>query len=68
MMDYSWVTQEMFDAKLEEIVNDELGQAQSSFKALMTISTDIYELLKEKFNNEVLNELEDDYREAARRG
>ena len=50
-MDYSWVTNEMFEQKLEEILKTYNG-AQ-----LLTIPG-VYELLSEHFNNEVLSALQ----------
>lgn len=46
--DYSWVTDEMFDEKLAEIIN-ELGMA--------SLFSHCYEELAEHFNNEVLDSL-----------
>ena len=60
MADYSWVTDEMFDEKLKEMVDYDLNEAISPFDVLMSISTDIYEILSEHYNNDILNELEAD--------
>lgn len=53
MQDYSWVTQEMFDKKLEDIVEQQKGGA------LLRIPG-VYEIVKEHYNNDVLEELEED--------
>jgi len=66
MDDYSWVTQEMFDGKLIDIVNDELNTAISPFNNLVSIPG-IYEILSEHYNNAVLTELESDREESRRR-
>ncbi len=50
--DYSWVTNEMFDAELTEICSD-VGTV-----GLMSIPG-VYELVKEDLNNEVLERLRD---------
>ena len=50
--DYSWVTQEMFDKTLQEIV--ECNTAQ-----IMMIP-DVYALLADHYNNEVLELLEEE--------
>jgi hypothetical protein len=60
MKDHSWVTTEMFDSRLREIVNDELNTATSPFDNLISIPG-VYEILAEHYNNDVLNELEDDH-------
>jgi hypothetical protein len=65
MKDHSWVTTEMFDSRLREIVNDELNTAISPFDNLISIPG-VYEILAEHYNNDVLNELEDDRQESAR--
>jgi len=48
--DYSWVTDEAFDEKLREIAQD---------YDLLTVPG-VYELVREEFNNEVLEALEQD--------
>lgn len=53
MVDYSWVTDEMFDKKLEEIV----GRASAG--DLLAIPG-VYEVVSEHFNNDVLTELENE--------
>lgn len=53
MSRYSWVTNEMFDNKLEEIVADEGGIRVLHIPG-------VYEIVKEHFNNEVLEALESD--------
>lgn len=53
--DYSWVTDDMFQTKLEDIVG-RLGT-----DALMAIPS-IHEILSEELNNQVLEELDDDNR------
>ena len=50
--DYSWITQEAFDEKLNEII-DEHGSADE----LLSIPG-VYELLKEYYNNAVIECLE----------
>jgi len=49
--DYSWVTDEMFQAKLEELV------AGMSVAELMALPG-FYEIVSEELNNEVLDALE----------
>ena len=54
--DYSWVTNEMFDAKLMELLE------RMSPGELMSISG-IYEALVEELNNQILDELRDEREE-----
>jgi len=51
--DWAWVTNEIFDRKLAEIV-DEMG-----IQAVLSIPG-VYEVLAEHLNNTVLEELEDE--------
>jgi len=51
MSDYDWVTDEMFDTALMEILAD------IPLTSLVTVEG-VYELLKEEYNNEVLTKLE----------
>lgn len=51
MTTYKWVTSEMFDEKLAEMLEDETGES------LLQIPR-IYEIVSEHFNNEILEELE----------
>tara|TARA_R100001510_G_scaffold17549_1_gene14847 strand:+ start:1656 stop:1838 length:183 start_codon:yes stop_codon:yes gene_type:complete len=51
MDDYSWVTDEMFDDALMEIVD------KQGLVSLLRIEG-VYELVKEHYNNEVLEKLE----------
>lgn len=51
MVDYSWITDEMFDEALMEIV-DKQGPL-----SILRIEG-VYELVKEHYNNEVLEKLE----------
>jgi len=51
--DYSWVTDEMFENKLEEILSRHTGDELLHIPGL-------YELVREEFNNKVLEELEDE--------
>lgn len=50
--DYSWVTDEMFDEALMEIVD------KQGITSLIRIEG-VYELVKEHYNNEVLAKLEE---------
>ncbi len=50
--DYSWVTNEMFDAELDDLCHD-IGPV-----GIMSIAG-VYELVKEDLNNEVLERLRD---------
>jgi len=50
--DYSWVTQEMFDEKLQELVECHAWQ--------ILMIPDIYTLLVEYYNNEILELLEEE--------
>ena len=50
--DYSWVTDEMFDEALMEIVDKQV------ITSLIRIEG-VYELVKEHYNNEVLAKLEE---------
>ena len=50
--DYSWVTEEMFDEALMEIVD------KQGIISLIRIEG-VYELVKEHYNNEVLAKLEE---------
>ena len=50
--DYSWVTDEMFDEALMEIVD------KQGITSLIRIEG-VYELVKEHYNNEVLEKLEE---------
>tara|TARA_R100000008_G_scaffold40434_1_gene23195 strand:+ start:213 stop:401 length:189 start_codon:yes stop_codon:yes gene_type:complete len=50
-MDYDWVTDEMFDTALMEIL------AGIPLTSLVRVEG-VYELLKEEYNNEVLTKLE----------
>jgi len=50
-MNYDWVTQEMFDMALEEII------AQMSAGEILQVSG-AYEVFSEELNNEVLSKLE----------
>jgi len=59
MTDYSWVTNEMFDKKLREIINDDCSTFTDPASHLFSIPG-IYEILSEHYNNQVLEELEDD--------
>lgn len=56
-MSYDWVTNELFDEKLAEV----LDQAFGCPSALLTI-LGVYEILAEKFNNEVLDALEEEHK------
>jgi hypothetical protein len=49
--DYDWVTDDMFDSALESIVD-----AMSAAEILRI--TDVYEVLREELNNDVLSVLE----------
>ena len=51
MSNYDWVTDEMFDNKLEDILARHTGDG-------LLYIPGVYELVKEEFNNEVLQELE----------
>ena len=51
MSDYDWVTDEMFDTALMEIL------AGIPLTSLVRVEG-VYELLKEEYNNEVLTKLE----------
>jgi len=51
MDDYSWITDEMFDEALMEIVDNQ------GLVSLLRIEG-VYELVKEHYNNEVLEKLE----------
>jgi len=50
--DYSWVTDEMFDNKLQEIVECHAAQ--------VIMIPDVYALLSKHYNNEVLESLEEE--------
>jgi len=50
--DYSWVTQEMFDNKLQEIVECHAAQ--------VIMIPDVYALLADYYNDEVLELLEEE--------
>ena len=50
---YSWITQEMFDAELENIVKEEAETGK-----LLSIPG-VYEAVSEHFNNAVIKNLED---------
>lgn len=52
-MDYSKITQDQFDEKLVEIINE------SPATNLLTIPG-IYEILSEHFNNDILKSIEND--------
>lgn len=54
---YAWVTDEMFDNKLEEIVDKVVDESGPG--AIMSIPG-IYEILSEHFNNDVLEALENE--------
>ena len=54
--DYSWVTQEMFDEKLEKILDDQTGGS-------LLIIPGVYEIVREYFNNDVLEALEEEREE-----
>jgi hypothetical protein len=56
MDDFSWVTGEMFDRKLEEIIK------KKDVSLILTVP-DVYEALSEYFNNDVLDELSADREE-----
>ena len=51
VQDYTWVTHEMFDKKLVEIVNEHKGEQ------LLAVPG-VYEVLSEHFNNAVLDALD----------
>jgi len=55
--EYDWITDEMYDAKLREICHVE----GSDF--LVTHVTGVYEAVREYFNNDVIQELEDEREE-----
>ena len=50
MADYSWITNEMFDAELKKLIVE-------NAHTLLSIPG-VYEAVQEEFNNEVLNRLE----------
>jgi len=52
-MDYSWVTQEMFDDKLEEIYRREGLDLH-----------EVYDIAVDVFNNQVLEELQEEREES----
>lgn len=52
MTDYSWITDDIFDAKLMEIMN------RTPASHLLTVPG-VYEAVREHFNNKVLDELEE---------
>lgn len=56
MSDYSWVTNEMFRAKLEQLIG------QMSAGELLAIPG-VYEAVSEELNNAVLEELESERKE-----
>jgi len=60
--DYSWVTDEMFNKKLRELVDKDLNAVLSPFDELMSIDADIYSILAEYYNNEVLDALSEERR------
>lgn len=60
MKNYDWVTQEMFDSKLKEIIN------QTPASTLLNIPG-VYEAMSEHFNNDVLEECEIDHNRFRRR-
>ncbi len=51
--DHSWVTQEMFDKKLEELLDKETGGS-------LLMIPGLYEVVSEHFNNAVLEALEEE--------
>ena len=51
MTDYSWVTNEMFDNKLEEMLRDTNAIDLLSMPG-------VYEILAEEWNNDILSALE----------
>lgn len=53
MKDYSWVTDEMFDRMLVDILDD------TDSSEILAIPG-VYDLVKEYFNNEVLEQLEEE--------
>jgi len=59
MSRYDWVTDEMFDNKLEEILARHTGDALLYIPGL-------YELVREEFNNDVLRELESERKPVAK--
>lgn len=52
MSTYDWVTTEMFDEALQELLSKETGSDLLSIPG-------VYEVLSEHFNNEVLEKLEE---------
>jgi hypothetical protein len=62
MNDLSWVTQEMFDNKLIDLINADLHKHNDPASFLFRIPG-IYEILSEDYNNSVLEELEADRNE-----
>lgn len=56
MFNYSWVTNEMFDKKLKEIINFDLKNTNDPASVILSISG-IYEILSEEYNNAVLEAL-----------
>lgn len=64
-MNYEWITDEMFDRKLNEFLRDDLTDDNYRIKdnilsALSNISTDIYAILTECYNNEIIIKLEEE--------
>jgi hypothetical protein len=55
--DYSWVTDEMFDAELSEFIFEKCRN-EGSADFLMFVG-DVWSELKEEFNNEILERLEE---------
>lgn len=59
MPDYSWVTDEMFDNKLKNIINIDLKKTNDPASVILSIGG-IYEILSEEYNNDVLEALDDE--------
>ena len=55
MDDYSWITEEMFDRKLRQIVVDDNDHAGG----LLGVHG-VYEIVREYYNNSVIAELENE--------
>lgn len=59
--DYSWITDEMFDRKLNEMLKKEMEtQVSDPLTFLCRISPSSYEEIKEYYNNDVLEMLEEE--------
>lgn len=58
--DYSWVTDEMFDEELKNVMSQEFDMDRHTDAAGRLLSIGgVYEILSEHFNNNVLSNLED---------